>query len=192
MKLEYLILGNLKLNPGTGYDFKKFLDTEGRYGRARAPLSQIYKTLQRMANKGWLTVEEIPQDGKPDRKVYSVTPRGFEVLVNWLSAPHKPDFRFQDRTIMYKLSYSCFIDPAIMLEHLRGELTYRMEYIAKFRPRDRTVSIAPSAGVDCEKLQEVMDLLHLYGASALDLYIVWIKKWIEYFENQVKETEEDQ
>ena len=45
MKLEYMILGILKINPRTGYDMKKYLDTEGRFGRARAPLSQIYTTL---------------------------------------------------------------------------------------------------------------------------------------------------
>ena len=39
MKLEYMILGILTINPMTGYDMKKYLDTEGRFGRSRAPLS---------------------------------------------------------------------------------------------------------------------------------------------------------
>ncbi len=66
MKLEYLILGILKINPRTGYDIKKYLDTEGRFGRARAPLSQIYTTLKRMLEKGWVLFEEEHREGKPE------------------------------------------------------------------------------------------------------------------------------
>jgi len=192
MKLEYLILGEFKLNPGTGYDFKKFLDTEGRYGRARAPLSQIYNTLKRMTKSGWLTFEEIPQEGKPNRKVYSVTAEGFEVLLEWLSAPHEPDFRFQDRIIFTKILYSCFLDDETILSHLRTDLAYRKDYIARFRHRDRTKKIDPASGVDAERLQAVYDQVHNYGSSALDLYVEHLEGIIDHFEKQIEKEEEYQ
>ena len=70
MKLEYYTLGLLEIKPLTGYDIKKFLDTEGRFGRKRAPLSQIYNTLKRMLEQEWVEFEEVKREGKPDVKIY--------------------------------------------------------------------------------------------------------------------------
>ena len=46
MKLEYFILGLLILRPSTGYEIKKNLDSDWRFARKRAPLSQIYNTFR--------------------------------------------------------------------------------------------------------------------------------------------------
>lgn len=185
MKLEHFILGLLKLKPRTGYDLKKYLDSEGRFARPRTPLSQIYNTLKRMTEKGWLTFESEAQDGKPDRKIYSVTPEGDKYFMTWLEQPHEPSFRFQDRKFLGKLLFSCFLDDETILEHLRAELAYREENIAKFRSRDRTVEIDPSSGVDPKRAQAFADLQHEYGAGAVDHYITWIKQVIEFLENKV-------
>jgi DNA-binding PadR family transcriptional regulator len=176
----------LKLNPSTGYDLKKLLDKEGRFMRQRTPLSQIYNTLKRMAEKGWLTYEVEPVDGKPDRKVYSVTPQGFSVFLDWLTAPHKPGFRFQEREVLNKIFFSCFTDDQTILQHLRTELAYRKKQVSTFRPRNRTVAVSPTCGVDPERLQAIVELTHQYGADAVDQYIDWLETAIDFFEDQSK------
>ena len=70
----YDILGLLTINPSTGYDIKKHLDTEGRFTRRRAPLSQIYNTLKRMHENNLVTFVEEKREGKPNLKIYSITP----------------------------------------------------------------------------------------------------------------------
>ena len=102
MKLEYFILGLLKMKPRTGYEIKAFLDNEGRFARTETPLSQIYTTLKRMAGNRWVEFEEVLREGKPDLKIYSPTPAGEKVFRAWLSAPHKPTFNFPGSGIFGK------------------------------------------------------------------------------------------
>ena len=47
-------------------------------------MSQIYRELSHMEEKGWVTFRIEPQDGKPDKKIYSVTQDGTEAFMLWL------------------------------------------------------------------------------------------------------------
>ena len=86
MSLEYVILGFLNYHPYTGYDLKKIFDSSIHYFWP-ADQSQIYRTLARMAQSGWVEMEKIPQDDHPDRKVYHITAQGQSALREWISGP---------------------------------------------------------------------------------------------------------
>lgn len=89
MSLEHAILGFLNYEPMTGYDLKKIIDASVAHFWP-AMQSQIYKTLGRMEADGWLTVETIPQEPRPPRKVYSITEDGRRELLRWLETPQPP------------------------------------------------------------------------------------------------------
>lgn len=89
MSLEHAILGFLNYEPMTGYDIKKIVDTSVAHFWP-AVQSQIYKTLGRMEADEWLTVETIPQEPRPPRKVYSITEKGKSELFRWLETPQPP------------------------------------------------------------------------------------------------------
>jgi PadR family transcriptional regulator, regulatory protein AphA len=89
MSLEHAILGFLNYEPMTGYDIKKIVDTSVAHFWP-AVQSQIYKTLGRMESDEWLTVETIPQEPRPPRKVYSITEKGQRELLRWLETPQPP------------------------------------------------------------------------------------------------------
>ena len=89
MSLEHAILGFLNYEPMTGYDIKKMVDISVAHFWP-AVQSQIYKTLFRMEADGWLTVETIPQEPRPPRKVYAITETGKAELFRWLEAPQPP------------------------------------------------------------------------------------------------------
>lgn len=55
-----------------------------------ATQSQIYRELHDLLERRLVTVEVMPQDGKPPRKVYSLTVAGREALRRWLDAPMEP------------------------------------------------------------------------------------------------------
>jgi DNA-binding PadR family transcriptional regulator len=86
MSLEHAILGFLNYGPFSGYDLKKAFDASVRHFWA-ADQSQIYRTLARLAEKGWTDVGTVEQDSRPDRKVYHVTPAGRDELRRWLTSP---------------------------------------------------------------------------------------------------------
>jgi PadR family transcriptional regulator, regulatory protein AphA len=86
MSLEYAILGFLNYHPYTGYDLKKIFDSSIRHFWP-ADQSQIYRTLARLTEQGLAEMEKVPQDDRPDRKVYSITNAGRSELMKWLSGP---------------------------------------------------------------------------------------------------------
>jgi DNA-binding PadR family transcriptional regulator len=86
MSLDYAILGFLNQKPYSGYDLKKIFDTSIRHFWP-ADQSQIYRTLNRMKALGWVTVETVEQENRPDRKDYSITPNGHAEFMQWLSTP---------------------------------------------------------------------------------------------------------
>jgi DNA-binding PadR family transcriptional regulator len=86
MSLEHAILGFLQYRPFSGYDLKKVFDTSVQHFWP-ADQSQIYRTLARMADQGWVEVEVVRGEDRPDRKVYRITEAGREELRCWLATP---------------------------------------------------------------------------------------------------------
>src|SRR5512146_187920 len=86
MSLEFAILGFLNYHPYTGYDLKKIFDTSIRHFWP-ADQSQIYRTLARLTGLGFAKVEKVPQEDRPDRKVYHITEAGRAELLRWLASP---------------------------------------------------------------------------------------------------------
>jgi DNA-binding PadR family transcriptional regulator len=90
MSLEHAILGFLRYRPLSGYDLKKAFDVSVHHFWP-ADQGQIYRTLARMTERGWVEVEVIPQESRPNRKVYHVTETGQEELHRWLAIPLSPE-----------------------------------------------------------------------------------------------------
>jgi len=90
MSLEHAILGFLRYAPLSGYDLKKAFDTSVRHFWP-ADQGQIYRTLARMAERGWVEMEVVPQEDRPNRKVYHLTEAGEEELRRWLTMPLPPN-----------------------------------------------------------------------------------------------------
>ena len=86
MSLDHAILGFLNYHPYSGYDLKKIFDTSVQHFWS-ADQSQIYRTLNRLTKQGFAEMEKIPQDDRPDRKVYHITEAGRSELLQWLSGP---------------------------------------------------------------------------------------------------------
>ena len=89
MALEHALLVSLSERSGTGYQLTRRFDRSiGHWWRASH--QQIYKTLARMAENGLVTYVEQAKDGKPDKKVYTVTDTGRAQLSAWVRSPGKP------------------------------------------------------------------------------------------------------
>ena len=86
MSLEYAILGFLQYRPLSGYDLKKVFDNSVRHFWP-ADQSQIYRTLARLAEHGYVEQETYRGVDRPDRKEYCITPAGREALHTWLLTP---------------------------------------------------------------------------------------------------------
>lgn len=86
MALEHAILVALSEREGSGYELARRFDKSIGffYGASH---QQIYRTLKRMDADGWVSCETVPQQGRPDKKVYAVAPDGRAELRRWLAEP---------------------------------------------------------------------------------------------------------
>lgn len=84
MDVKTVCLGMLTDGPASGYDMKKCF--ESSFGHFfPAGYGSIYPALATLARNGLVEFEEVPQEGKPDRKVYSITEKGRAALLEDLS-----------------------------------------------------------------------------------------------------------
>ncbi|GGK64768.1 PadR family transcriptional regulator [Nocardia camponoti] len=86
MALEHALLVSLSERAGTGYELARRFDKSIGYFWS-ATHQQIYRVLKRMEDCGWVTVESVDQQGKPDKKVYSVATGGEAELRRWIAEP---------------------------------------------------------------------------------------------------------
>ena len=86
MSLPHVILTVLSTRDATGYDItKEFSSTIGYFWKASH--QQVYRELNKMAQHHLVTCVLEPQEGKPDRKVYSITDAGRIALGEWFDQP---------------------------------------------------------------------------------------------------------
>jgi DNA-binding PadR family transcriptional regulator len=93
MDIQYAILGFLSWQPYAGYDLKKVISESDLFYWS-GNNNQIYKSLVALHQQDLVTQEVQNQASLPPRKVYTITPKGREVLRAWLlSNPELPEFR---------------------------------------------------------------------------------------------------
>ena len=86
MDVKTVCLGMLTDGAASGYDLKKHFESSFAHFFA-AGYGSIYPALSSLAEQGLVTCEEIPQEGKPDRKVYAITEDGMDYLCKALQNP---------------------------------------------------------------------------------------------------------
>ncbi len=127
MDVKTVCLGMLTDGPASGYDLKKqFESTFGHF--FAAGYGSIYPALSSLADKSLVTCEQIPQDGKPDRKVYEITAEGMTFLLKALENPtpcHKVRSEF--------LATMCFahLMPGTQIETVLDSRIEECEYYAR-------------------------------------------------------------
>lgn len=90
MALDHAILISLTEKSASGYDLARRFDASiGHFWSASH--QQIYKVLARMEGDKWVESDLVAQDGRPDKKVYSITAAGQAELSTWLDNPGKPE-----------------------------------------------------------------------------------------------------
>jgi len=80
MDVKTVCLGMLTDGAASGYDLKKQFESSFAHFFA-AGYGSIYPALSSLADKGLVSCEQVPQEGKPDRKVYEITDDGKAFLL---------------------------------------------------------------------------------------------------------------
>lgn len=177
MALEHAILVSLLEKPGSGYELaRRFERSIGYFWTATH--QQIYRVLKRMETDGWVDARDVPQQGRPDKKEYSVADLGRAALSSWLHDPIEPESVRHDLAV--KIRGAAFDDPAGLIQeverHRRAHRDRLAHYLAgqerDFTGPEADSAAAPDAPPDAEtELQHVV----LRGGIAYErMMIGWL------------------
>ena len=113
MNTQTLILAILNFNDASGYEIKKF-SMEGSFSHfVDISYGSIYPTLSKLEQNQLVTCRSQSQDGKPDKKVYTITEKGRMAFVASLSTPPKQD-TFKSEFLL--LAMNADMTPASVIE----------------------------------------------------------------------------
>ena len=112
---QYALLGFLGRGPRSGYDIKKEMDSSTQNFWSES-YGQIYPNLKKLTGAGLVTLDVERQEGKPDRKVYTITLAGREALFAWLEEP--PNRTPPRNELLLKLFFSQRSSPETAARHV--------------------------------------------------------------------------
>ena len=128
MSLRFALLGLLAVEPASGYDLKRAIN-RSTYFIWNATGPQIYNTLHKLREEGYLTSESLPQKGKPDKQIHTITAGGRAALKHFMSEPIRAAVTRDE--VLLRIFFGNFASKstikrelAAYLDRIRGERTY--------------------------------------------------------------------
>lgn len=89
MNIQNVILGFLAEKPMSGYDIKQMMENSVSYF-FDASYGAIYPALRRMEKDELIEKEVIQQEGKPNKNLYVITPKGEKKFQEYMNSPLNP------------------------------------------------------------------------------------------------------
>lgn len=131
MSFQFVLLGFLNYGAMTGYDLKKLLDSSTQLFW-HTELSQIYPLLKKMEKESLVEIQIQPQSGKPDKKIYSITPAGQAKFKARLSEPLNEIAADKD-PVLLKVFFSGALEKEAVLAQLNLQLELRKAYLKRLQ-----------------------------------------------------------
>lgn len=178
MSLRHGLLGLLNYGSMTGYELDKtFKDSLSFFWQAKT--SQIYRELDSMEGRGWLSSKRVIQHEKPNKRLYTITDSGKEELKSWLSTPGS-DIAGATR------ARSSFL----MRVFFFGELSTKQSLEILQLYREKCIEASKGMGVAYDSISKYDEIIAddekskywyitaLYGDTFLQASLSWVDKAI--------------
>jgi PadR family transcriptional regulator, regulatory protein AphA len=175
--LKFALLGALNYQPMSGYDLKQFTD-RSISNFWHAELSQIYVTLKALEKGGLITSSTVPQAGRPDRRIYTITESGQQVLNDWLKTPFTEIDQYKD-TLLLKLFFSANLGKDAILAQLHLQRSLHQKLVNQYQIETaqviaKTVEHAPQLRQDAL----LWEATRRFGELAEEAYLRWLGETI--------------
>jgi DNA-binding PadR family transcriptional regulator len=177
MSLKHAILGFLTMRPFSGYEMTKLIN-ESINAFWSATQSQVYQTLKQMKNDGLVGMERVRQENRPDKKVYEITARGNEELLEWLTTPQgPPSFRIP---LLIQITFAYHMKNEEILALFQAHANAcrkRLESLRRGEETERFMSFGTP------RMQHLWQLTRTNGVCYYESELAWIEQAIDDLEN---------
>ncbi|MEU2392299.1 PadR family transcriptional regulator [Streptomyces sp. NPDC007369] len=171
MALDHAILVSLLEQPGSGYELARRFDRSIGYFWT-ATHQQIYRVLKRMEADGMLAVREVPQQGRPDKKEYSVAGPGRAALSRWLHDPIEPESLRHDLAV--KIRGAAFDDPAALIGEVERHRRAHSDRLAHYLAGELRDFTGPDAPAPLDPGRELQHVVLRGGIAYERMTIAWL------------------
>ena len=128
-KTRYAVLGLLNMAPMTGYQIRKIYETSLGHFWSES-YSHLYAILKVLEAEELATAEVVPGDGRPDRRVYAITPAGRTALTDWLARPAAEQ---RERIeVLLKVFHGAAVGPDVTARHVRATRAEHEALLARY------------------------------------------------------------
>jgi len=177
LSLPHAILGLLQWESMTGYDLKTHWFDESIAHFWPADQAQIYRTLDKLTEKGWIECHVEIQQYRPNRKVYSLAEAGRTELARWLGIPLPlPSFR---EPLLIQLFFAKQLPKAEIVQLLEQQLTAHRQQLTYYEQIGQKYSLPPMGDASASREQVMQRLVLELGLRKEQTYIDWLKASID-------------
>jgi PadR family transcriptional regulator, regulatory protein AphA len=178
MSLTHAILGLLQCTaPMTGYDLKTqhFDESIGYFWPADQ--AQVYRTLDKMAEEGWVESRIEVQEGRPNRKIYAITEAGYDELQRWLVERHPvPSVR---EPFLIQTYFAGMLPNAVILDLLAERMKAHQALLEEYQQ----VPLPPLDELTDQREHAMARLTLEFGLRYQQMQMEWIKLAMEIVSN---------
>lgn len=181
--LKHGILGLLNYGDMTGYEIMEVFRDSLKYFWS-AQTSQIYRELQTLKKQGWVTDMLIPQEGRPDKKIVSITDSGRLELLRWLS---EEDTGFDTKSpLLMKTFFRGELTPEENIDFFRRIHSYSDAFLSQLEKPETSVTMYAQEIPDAKKT--------LYWRMTIEygvMYMNMLKEWTSRCITELEEFKEE-
>lgn len=168
MALAHTILSLLSENSLSGYDVSKQFD-QGIGCYWKASQQQVYRELGKIERQGWADFETIPQEGKPDKKVYRITEQGWRELVRWYAKPTEPTQIREDLLVKVRFGYK--MPRHVLIQELQHRQQLHLDQLNFYKEKEACFKSMENPPID-------MQFMYFTLQRGIAYEVSWIQ-WCE-------------
>lgn len=171
MSLKFAILGLLANEELSGYELThRFGRSVGYFWHARS--QQIYPELARLERDGLVSGRKVEQVGRPDKKLYTITPEGGSELRDWITTASPMGFT-KDEFMVKVWSYGQ-VEPLKASQAVAEQRAKHEERLAGYLALREGFGGITAADVDAAYLGAFLTLDA--GIAMEEAFIAWCRR----------------
>jgi|ERR1019366_4665421 DNA-binding PadR family transcriptional regulator len=182
MSIDHIVLGLISLNPCSGYDMKMEFEQGGAGMLSALSFGSIYPHLKQLEQDGLITALQADDNGRR-KKVYELTPEGWQELSNWLGQQPAYPIPMRDDLLLKMLFWGAAGENretlAAHLQARRNESNDLLGYIRTWQSNGKSF------------VDEYTELVLSYIQSRLEAELSWIEKTIEQLKEEPRPPTQD-
>jgi PadR family transcriptional regulator, regulatory protein AphA len=165
------LLGLLTLGPMSGYDLGQLVrDSVGHIWSES--YGQIYPNLKRLEAEGLVHRKTEKNAGKPDRNLYSITPKGRDNLIAWLHKDPQPEIPRNE--LLLKLFFGAQVPASVLIPYIESMVETHRALLRKFDLTEREI----------DKQKQYPDspywkMTARFGQLELEAHLVWAEETLK-------------